>query len=351
MLKRSKSSQNTEGNFDMAKTGKIKWGLIGASNIAKQWLCASINQHPDCEVVSVYSRNEERGAAFAEELGLRRRFTSLTDFLADPDIDAVYISTTNEKHHDEAIAAAKAGKHILCEKPLALTVADAEEMVDAAKAAGVVFATNHHLRNMETHRAIKNIIASGQLGLISSARIAFTVDLPADLARWRLNDPAAGAGVLLDLTVHNMDLLRFYFDATPVAVTAMGLTSGTAPHGIKDNVMSIWEFPGRLLVSCQDTFLVPFGGTSVDVHGILGSVHGDNVMWQKPQGTVTLRDKAGVSEIKVEHRVPYDRTIDDFVNAIRGKGAPSVTGHDGVQSLRLAMAAMRSIDTGQTVRL
>ena len=335
----------------MAKTGKITWGLIGASNIAKQWLCASINKHPDCEVVSVYSRNEERAAAFSKDLGLQRRLTSLTDFLADPGIDAVYISTTNERHHDEAIAAAKAGKHILCEKPLALSVEDARAMVDAAHEAGVVFATNHHLRNMETHRAIKNIITSGQLGQISSARIAFTVDLPHDLARWRLNDPAAGAGVILDLTVHNMDLLRFYFDATPVAVTAMGATSGAAPHGIKDNVMSVWEFPRRLLVSCQDTFLVPFGGTAVDVHGTLGSVHGDNVLWQKPQGTVMLRDKAGFREIPVEHRVPYDRTIVDFVSAIRGGGAPSVSGEDGVQSLRLAIAAMQSIETGQTVRL
>jgi 1,5-anhydro-D-fructose reductase (1,5-anhydro-D-mannitol-forming) len=337
--------------FDMAKAGKIRWGLVGASNIAKQWLCASINKHPDCEVVSVYSRNEGRAVAFAKELRLQRQFTSLTEFLADPGIDAVYISTTNEKHHDEAIAAAKAGKHILCEKPLAMSVEDARAMVDAANEAGVVFATNHHLRNMETHRAIKNIITSGQLGQITSARIAFTVDLPDDLARWRLNDPAAGAGVILDLTVHNMDLLRFYFDANPVAVTAMGVTSGTAPQGIKDNVMTVWEFPGRLLVSCQDSFLVPFGGTAVDVHGTLGSVHGDNVLWQKPQGTVMLRDKAGFREIQVDHRVPYDRTIVDFVNAIRGSGVPSVSGEDGVQSLRLAIAAIRSIETGQTVKL
>ena len=351
MLAPPKSSQNMEGIFDMAKAGKIKWGLIGASNIAKQWLCASINKHPDCEVVSVYSRNEGRAVAFAKELGLQRQFTSLTEFLADPGIDAVYISTTNEKHHDEAIAAAKAGKHILCEKPLAMSVEDARAMVAAADEAGVVFATNHHLRNMETHRAIKNIITSGQLGQITSARIAFTVDLPDDLARWRLNDPAAGAGVILDLTVHNMDLLRFYFDANPVAVTAMGVTSGAAPQGIKDNVMTVWEFPGRLLVSCQDSFLVPFGGTAVDVHGTLGSVHGDNVLWQKPQGKVMLRDKAGLREIDVEHRVPYDRTIVDFVNAIRGSGTPSVSGEDGVQSLRLAIGAMRSIETGQTVKL
>ena len=127
----------------MAKHGKLRWGLLGASNIAKQWLHTSISKHPDCEVVSVYSRDKERAAAYAKDLGLRRNFTDLDAFLSDPELDAVYISTTNDKHHDEAIAAAKAGKHILCEKPLALNVEDAQAMIDAARAADVVLATNH----------------------------------------------------------------------------------------------------------------------------------------------------------------------------------------------------------------
>ncbi|TIS42512.1 Gfo/Idh/MocA family oxidoreductase [Mesorhizobium sp.] len=334
----------------MTEQGKIRWGLIGASNIAKQWLAASINKHPACEVVSVYSRDEKRASDYARELKLQSYHTSLESLLADPDVDAVYISTTNDKHHDEAIAAAEAGKHILCEKPLTLSVADAETMVEAARKAGVVLGTNHHLRNMATHQAIKEIIASGELGDITSARIGFTVDLPGDLARWRLNDPSTGAGVVLDLTVHDVDLLRYYFDADPVGVTAMGLTSGRAPHGIKDNVMSIWEFPGRLLVVCQDTFLVPFGGTAVEIHGTKGSVHGADVLWQKPQGRITVRTQAGTRDVPVDHVVPYDKTIDDFVDAVRGRGKPSADGVDGLKSLRFALAAAQAMDTGGTVR-
>jgi 1,5-anhydro-D-fructose reductase (1,5-anhydro-D-mannitol-forming) len=334
----------------MTKQGKLGWGLIGASNIAKQWLTASINQHPDCQVVSVYSRDEKRASDYARDLKLHSYHTSLDSLLADPKVDAVYISTTNEKHREEAIAAAKAGKHILCEKPLTLSVEDGEAMVEAARKAGVVLATNHHLRNMSTHRAIKKIIKSGELGDITSARIGFTVDLPGDLARWRLNDPSTGAGVVLDLTVHDMDLLRYYFDADPVAVTAMGLTSGGAPHGIRDNVMSIWEYPGRLLVVCQDTFLVPYGGTAVEIHGTKGSLHGADVLWQKPQGSVAVRTEAGTREIPVEHVVPYDQTIADFVNAVRGQGKPSADGEDGLKSLRFALAATQAMETGRTIR-
>ena len=335
----------------MTENDKLKWGLIGASNVAREWLHGSIQKNPNCEVVAVYGRDKKRTDEFASELGIQGAYTDLHALLADPNVNAVYISTTNERHKEEAIAAAKAGKHILCEKPLALTVQDAQEMVEAANAAGVVFATNYHLRNLETHRAIKDVIRSGELGKITSAHVAFTVNLPDELARWRLYDPKLGAGVLLDLTVHDMDLLRFYFDADPLSVTAMGLTSGNAPAGVKDNVMSLWEFPGGLLVGVHDSFLVPQGGTSVHVHGTRASVYGDNVMWQKAQGSVVLQTGNGDRSVPVEHLVPYDRTISDFVSAVRGKGEPSVSGEDGIASLRLALAAQKSMETGRTVRI
>jgi 1,5-anhydro-D-fructose reductase (1,5-anhydro-D-mannitol-forming) len=328
---------------------KIRWGLLGASNIAKEWLCAAINNNPDCEAVSVFSANEKRGAEWATQLGLRRSYTNLNEFLSDPEMDAVYISTTNERHRDESIAAARAGKHILCEKPLALNVNDARAMVEAARIADVVMGTNHHLRNMETHRAIKDVIQSGEIGRVTSARIGFTVNLPAELARWRLHDPSAGAGVALDLTVHDMDTLRYYFDADPISVTGMALTSGTAAAGVRDNMMTIWEFPGSVLVVCQDSFLVPFGGTAIEFHGLNGSIRGDDVMWQRPQGRVTVTTEKGQREIKVEHKIPYDRTIKDFVAAIRGKGEPSVSGSDGLASLSLTLAALEAIETGRKV--
>jgi 1,5-anhydro-D-fructose reductase (1,5-anhydro-D-mannitol-forming) len=136
----------------MTRDGKIVWGLLGASNVVQEWMHGSITAHPDCLVASVYSRNRERADQFTT-FGLARSYMDLQAFLADPELDAVYISTTNERHREEAIAAAAAGKHILCEKPLALTVADAQAMVSSAAAAGVMLATNHHLRNLESNRA------------------------------------------------------------------------------------------------------------------------------------------------------------------------------------------------------
>jgi 1,5-anhydro-D-fructose reductase (1,5-anhydro-D-mannitol-forming) len=329
----------------------LKFGLIGVSNIAREWMHGAISRNPDTEVISVLGSDKERTETFAKDMEIAKTYLDLEAFLADPELDAVYISTTNEKHHYAAIAAARAGKHIICEKPLALTVAEAEEMVSVAQECGVVLATNHHIRNMETHRAIKAVIDSGEIGRITSGRVAFTVDLPEHLARWRMNDPGTGAGVMLDLTVHDVDTLRYYFGADPVRVVGLDASINPKADVIKDNVALIWEFPGKCLIVSQDTFLVPFGGTSIQLHGTKGSIMGDQVLWQTAQGEVSVTTTEGKRTIIVEHKVPYDRTIADFVLATKGQGQPSASGRDGLASLRFTLEAEKAIDTGCAVNL
>ncbi|HEX5498200.1 MAG TPA: Gfo/Idh/MocA family oxidoreductase, partial [Thermomicrobiales bacterium] len=122
------------------------WGLIGASTIAREWMIPAIRSQDENRIVAVAGSDPARVAAYAREQGIPQAARTVEALLADPAIDIVYISSTNERHYDQAMAAIRAGKHVLCEKPLALTVADARAMVAAAASAGVVFATNHHLR-------------------------------------------------------------------------------------------------------------------------------------------------------------------------------------------------------------
>jgi 1,5-anhydro-D-fructose reductase (1,5-anhydro-D-mannitol-forming) len=151
------------------------------------------------------------------------------------------------------------------------------------------------------------------------------------------------SGVLLDLTVHNMDLLRFYFDAEPISVCGMSPDDTVDnPNLPQENATTVWQFADGLLLTCQDCFRTPYAGTSVAIHGDRGSIFGDEVLGQRAQGRVYVKDASGTRDIPVEHRVPYDRTIVDFVNAIRGQGRPSVTGEDGIKSLALALAASKS---------
>ena len=121
------------------------WGLIGASTIARQYMIPAINAQADSRVVAVMSRSADRAQRYADENGLDRSYDTVEAILDDPGVDIIYISTTNERHKAETLAAARAGKHVLCEKPLALTLDDAQEMTAACREAGVVMGTNHHL--------------------------------------------------------------------------------------------------------------------------------------------------------------------------------------------------------------
>src|SRR5207244_5993197 len=123
----------------------------------------------------VVSSSAERARSFAEDLAVPRWYDTLASPLADPEIDAVYVSTTNELHGQVTIAAARAGKHVLCEKPLATTLDDAHAMATACREAGVVLATNHHLRNAPTHRAIRVLIEEGAVGEVLAVRVFHAV--------------------------------------------------------------------------------------------------------------------------------------------------------------------------------
>src|SRR5688500_4138246 len=116
----------------------LGWGLIGASTVARQYMIGAINAQPNGRVAAVASADLERGKRFAAENGIPRAYGKVESLLDDPAVDAVYVSTTNEWHREMTLAAARAGKHVLCEKPLALTLDDAREMVAACRDAGVV---------------------------------------------------------------------------------------------------------------------------------------------------------------------------------------------------------------------
>src|SRR5260221_1733106 len=143
----------------MSADKQLGWGLIGASNIARTCMIPAINEQVDSKVVAVMSSDAARAKAFATENKVPRAYDSVDALLADPEVDVVYISTTNELHKEQTLAAAKAGKHVLAEKPLALTLEDALAMVEACKKANVVMGTNHHLRNAITHRTLRRLIA------------------------------------------------------------------------------------------------------------------------------------------------------------------------------------------------
>ena len=325
----------------------VRWGVIGATTIAKEWMIGAIREAGG-EVVSVMSSDAARGKAYARENGIGKSTTSLARLLSG-DIDAVYIATTNEKHKAQTLAAAKAGKHVLCEKPLALKLADAHAMVAACKAAGVVMGTNHHLRNAGTHRAMREAIASGKIGKPLFARVFHAVFLPPHLQGWRIKDAKTGSGVVMDITVHDADTLRFVLGDEPVSVTAMTQEGGMGAKGIEDGVMGTVRFSAGTLAQFHDAFTTRYATTGFEVHGSDGSLIATNCMTQRPVGEVVLRNASGEHRLEIDHGNLYVRSVAAFQAAIAGKGQPAATGEDGIRSMALALAALKSAKTGRDV--
>ncbi|MDX5349638.1 MAG: Gfo/Idh/MocA family oxidoreductase [Paracoccaceae bacterium] len=327
----------------------MRWGLIGASTIAAEHMIDALRAAGQ-EVASLYSGAPARARDYARAHAIPAVHDTLQDMLADPGLGAVYISSTNEKHRAQALAAITAGKHVLCEKPLAMRVAEAAEMVRAAEAAGVVFATNHHLRCSGSHRAIRDLVAGGRIGRVLSLRLFHAVHLPPHLQGWRIDNPEAGGGVIPDITVHDADVARFLLGEDPVTVVAQMAASGMG-QGVEDSAMSVWTMPSGAMVMAHQSFTHPFAGSGLEVHGDKGSIFARGVMTQRPVGEVELLTAQGREAVSFPPHNLYVQAITDFLAAVAGRGQPAATGWDGVASLAVALAVREAARTGarQTV--
>ena len=329
------------------KVISMKWGLIDASTIASEQMIGAIRSVAGNTITSVMSSNATRGAEYAQAHDIEHGTAEIDDLLGR--CDAVYISTTNEKHKAQALAAIAAGKHVLCEKPLAMTVVDAVEMVAAANDAGVEFGTNHHLRCMGVHRRIREIVQGGEIGEVLSARIFHAVMLPEALRGWRINDAGAGGGVVADITVHDADTLRFHLGEDPAEVVAMTAAQGLG-EGVEDGCMSVWSLPSGAMVQDHVSFTHPFAGNGIEIHGTKGSIRAQSamsVMWMRGGGQFELTDAKGTRMVGAEGGSPYDYAAARFTVACAGEGEPAATGTDGIKSLAVAMAVVKAAKSGQ----
>ena len=324
----------------------MNWAFVGASTIAGQYLVGAVRAVRSNDVRWVVSGSPERAASFARTHEIAFAGTAVADALADGDVDAVYISSTNDKHRAQALAAIAAGKHVLCEKPLATSEADAREMVLAAEKAGVVFATNHHLRSAGSMRAVRDLIAAGEVGRVLSLRIFHAVELPVHLRGWRLDDPSAGGGVVADLTVHNADTARFLLGEDPVSVVAHMDATGLG-QGVEDSAMSVWAMPSGAMVFSHESFTHPFTASGLEVHGTAGSILARGVLSQEPNGEIDLITAAGAARVEFDRSALYENVVRNFCAAVAGTAKPAASGRDGLKSLQIALAVRDAAVSGQ----
>jgi 1,5-anhydro-D-fructose reductase (1,5-anhydro-D-mannitol-forming) len=169
------------------------------------------------------------------------------------------------------------------------------------------------------------------------------------LQGWRLNKPGAGGGVILDITVHDADTLRFVLNDDPTEVVAFSQSGGLGKEGLEDAVMGVMRFKSGVIAQFHDGFTTKFAETGFEVHGTEGSLIGRNVMTQRAVGSVTLRTADGEQHLPLDDRNLYETALNAFHSAISQKGQPSATGEDGIWSLATGLAVVEAARTGHAV--
>jgi 1,5-anhydro-D-fructose reductase (1,5-anhydro-D-mannitol-forming) len=195
---------------------------------------------------------------------------------------------------------------------------------------------------------LRRLVAEGAVGTPLAARVFHAVFLPPRLQGWRISRPDAGGGVILDITVHDVDTLRFVLDDDVEEVTALGAQQGLAAGSLEDAVMGAMRFARGTLAQHHDAFTIRHARTGLEVHGTDGSLYATDVMTQDPIGRVVLRRDG--REEEVDLGAPEDlyvRAVRLFNAATRGEGAPAATGEDGIRSLAVGLAVQEAARTGR----
>ncbi len=221
-------------------TDRVRWGILSTADIALRKVIPGMRRSPRSEVAAIASREDGRAAEAAARLGIPRSHGSYEALLADPGIDAVYIPLPNHLHAEWAIAAARAGKHVLCEKPLALDAAQAQTIVDAAREAGVLLMEAFMYRQHPSWIAACELVASGRIGRLQAVDSWFSYhnDDPANIR----NVAEMGGGALYDIGCYSVNLSRMLFGSEPTGVQAT--ITRDRGLGVDTTTSAILEFEG-----------------------------------------------------------------------------------------------------------
>jgi predicted dehydrogenase len=351
-------------NGDGTMSRRIKWGVIGSGGIARRRTIAEgIAPASNAELVAVFDPVVETNQAVAKQFNARA--AASVDELLRCDVEAVYIASPPGAHREQAIACAKAGKHVLSEKPLGMTVADAEAMIAACRKSGVRLGVAFMMRFVAQHQAALRIIREGRLGKPVFGRAQLSCWYPPMPGAWRQDPRTGGGGSLMDMGGHCIDLLEMFFGP----VRAVSCFTGRAVHGYaaEDSAVATLFFQSGALGVVDTFFCVPDEASQnrLELYGSMGSILARNTIGQGAAGEMIVclgKDAAGydaqqtraagggvaISPVPVN---PYRAEIEEFSQAILDDREPANDAQIGLQNQRVLSACYESAHTGRVVEL
>jgi len=324
---------------------------MGTGRFASSRVAPALNKAHDCKAIAVISRDRARAEAFATELGIPRAYDDFSAAVADPQVEAVWVATPHALHHDAVLATAQAGRHVLCEKPLAPTPTAAREMVNACQQAGVALGTGFHLRHHPLHVELRRLLRSGQAGAVIGADVEWSTGSQSESAAdWRWDPAISGGGIFTATGVHAFDLLRFVLDdevervgatADPAASSGNVERRLVATLGFKRGAIAtlralrdVHAPANDLVLECQSAFLRARHSLDEAARGVLEVDGVDERLVGVPVGTDL-----------------YALQAEGFARAVAEGRDPSASGVDGLRASEMTAAVYESAASGRVVVL
>lgn len=311
---------------------KLKWGVAGCGRFAEQTFLPTIKLLRKSVVTSLYSSNLNRAKSLADKFGIEKHFNNYDEFLKS-DINAVYISSANSNHYQQVIAASKAGKHILCEKPLAMTSLEAEEMVKTCEQNNVQLAVNYVYRFHPLIIKSKEMIANQMLGKIVSMNLNFNIDAPPG-SNFRFTKSQSGGGALRDLGTHMIDLMR-YFGGEIVSITGV-LDNIIYKSEVEDFSCAIVKFENGGYGFFNVSFNNKKSFNRIEILGHKGAISLDNLIGGRllPAKLTILLDGEAKKAFRRRGNRQYN-LLKSVQNSFLNNQALLVTGYDGLINMKI----------------
>ncbi len=342
----------------------IRVGLLGCGKIAQVRHIPEYLANPDAEIRGFYDIDLGRAQEMAAKFG-GKAYETPEALLADPEIDAVSICAINHAHASLSIQAMKAGKHVLCEKPMATTPEDCEEMVRVANETGKFLMIGQNQRLAKAHVVAKELLQQGLIGKVVTFRTTFghggpeTWSITPGKNTWFFDKKRAAMGAMADLGVHKTDLIQYLLDQRVVRTTARLATLDKCGAdgqliGVDDNAFCVYEMSGGVMGTMTASWTY-YGAE--DNSTILYGTKGIMRIYDDPAHSITVKLLSGeekvydVEQIQTNDNQTASGVIDLWVDCLKNNRAPEISGQSAITAMRAVFASIESSETGRTVEI